>query len=836
MKETPLQLQIYFELALSVGNGTELKSMLKQSISSYLRKLSCSAGMILRCPSAEDDTTGYQPVLSIPKRIDRNPAIVYALELLPKRGQDKKWKTFLSRLPLLVTAPNAMQIHVMELPSYGLLLLAKNGDPLPEHVTKSLQPINRKLAEACHACIQKMKVEQLVVQLQHEAEEREKAQQKLARSKEKYQRIFENIQDVYYESTIEGKVLEVSPSVEKVLGYRRREMGELSITDIYCRKKDREAAITELETKGSLSDHEIRVRNKSGDQLLVSVNATMVRDSKGQPLKIIGSIRDISKRKRAEMFLQFAKDQALKTASELELANKELLKLHRAIEQSPVSVVITDNNGIIEYVNPAFCKISGYPIEKAIGQIPRFLKSNFLDKALHRDLWNSLKSGRPWEGEFLNKGKDGRTFWEQAFITPVKSGSGEITHYISLTEDITWRKTAEEKLAKAKQQIDHADAARSEFLANMSHEIRTPLNGVIGMTALLLESELTPDQKDMADTIRTSADSLMTATNNILDYSKIMADQLTLDEMRFDLQQLFDEVSAILSSQLENKKVDLFFDIAPDIPLEVHGDNLRIKQILINLAENAIKFTEHGQVAVQATLLNENSDTATYRFNVQDSGIGISKEYLPHLFDSFSQHDSSLSRKYGGAGLGLAICKALVEAMNGRIGVESEVGTGSNFWFEIRLAKQPGSRRSETDEAETVTQQLQDKVRADTTILVVEDNLINRKIAVKILDTLGYGVEAVTNGREAVDAVQKKEYQLILMDIQMPEMDGLQATRAIRTLNQTNRSKTIPIIALTAHALKADRKICLEAGMDDYLPKPVDPKQLEAAIEKQLSG
>ena len=241
-------------------------------------------------------------------------------------------------------------------------------------------------------------------------------------------------------------------------------------------------------------------------------------------------------------------------------------------------------------------------------------------------------------------------------------------------------------------------------------------------------------------------------------------------------------------------------------------------------------------MAVQATLLNENSDTATYRFNVQDSGIGISKEYLPHLFDSFSQHDSSLSRKYGGAGLGLAICKALVEAMNGRIGVESEVGTGSNFWFEIRLAKQPGSRRSETDEAETVTQQLQDKVRADTTILVVEDNLINRKIAVKILDTLGYGVEAVTNGREAVDAVQKKEYQLILMDIQMPEMDGLQATRAIRTLNQTNRNKTIPIIALTAHALKADRKICLEAGMDDYLPKPVDPKQLEAAIEKQLSG
>ncbi len=213
MKETPLQLQIYFELALSVGNGAELNAMLKQSISAYLRKLSCAAGMVLRCPSANDDDARYQPVLSIPKRIDRNPAIVYALEMLPNRCQDKEWKAFLCQLPLLVTAPNKMQIHIMELPHYGLLLLAKNGDPLPEHVTKSLQPINRKLADACHACIQNMKVEQLVDQLKHEVEERETAQVKLARSKEKYQGIFENIQDVYYEATIEGQVLEVSPSV-----------------------------------------------------------------------------------------------------------------------------------------------------------------------------------------------------------------------------------------------------------------------------------------------------------------------------------------------------------------------------------------------------------------------------------------------------------------------------------------------------------------------------------------------------------------------------------------------------------------------------------------------
>ncbi len=661
----------------------------------------------------------------------------------------------------------------------------------------------------------------------------------------------------------------------------------------------------------------------------------------------------------------------------LQHQRQQMVTLTRAIEQSPVSVVITSPDGTIDYVNPYFEKISGYSADEAVGKNPRILKSGRQSRSFYEQMWQALKGGKPWSGEIINRRKDSSLYWERVHISPVFDEQEAIVHFVGVKEDITEHKQALEDLNRAKQDAEAASIAKSQFLANMSHEIRTPMNGVIGMLSLLTDTSLTDEQRDFARTARVSANSLLSVINDILDFSKIEAGKLELEMLDFNFRDMMEDLMEIMSVHALNKGIELTSYVHADVPSWVCGDPGRIRQILINLTGNGIKFTEQGAVVVRVALERIDGDEVALLIEVQDNGPGIPADRIDRLFKSFSQVDASTTRKHGGTGLGLVICQQLTELMGGHIGVESQPGRGTRFWFTLVLEKRPAPegahrispaiiqgkrilvvddnptnrelfcaylktwgcrfdaassgdagleklRAAATDDpfdaalvdfmmpgmagdhlgqaikkdpavkqtalimltsrglrgdsqrmkeigfagyltkpvkrqhlfeclvrvlagssqpvselhppAPMVTRHSIDEARQkELRVLVVEDNAVNQKVAVLMLKKMGYRADVAVNGREAVDALKQVSYDLVLMDQQMPEMDGLEATRVIRSsADVTNRR--VPIIAMTANALKGDRERCLEAGMDDYLSKPVKPDQLKSKLDQWLAA
>ncbi|MFI5356046.1 MAG: ATP-binding protein [Opitutales bacterium] len=707
----------------------------------------------------------------------------------------------------------------------------------------------------------------------------------------------------------------------------------------------------ELQLAGKVAfiDPEYRVRTRQGDWRWVYTRAKTVATANSRPSRIIGTVQDITARREAEHALRESQSEARK------------LSLVAAKTDNPV--LICSPEGHIEWVNESFTRVMEYSSDEAVGMSPgEFMVGPETNPRTVLQIRAAMARGQGLVSDVVNYSKSGRKYHLHLEIQPVYHSPEKLENFIVILTDITARVETESQLRRAKTEADAASRAKSEFLASMSHEIRTPMNGVIGMTSLLMETPLTVEQRDFVNTIRTSGEALLTIINDILDFSKIESGKMELEHMPFELSLCLEEAFDLFALQASAKKLELTYHIESAVPAWLIGDVTRLRQIIVNLINNAVKFTPNGSIAVTVRRLPDESGAAPrLEFAVQDTGIGIPPDRLDRLFKAFSQIDSSTTRKYGGTGLGLAISQRLSALMGGDIHVESTPGQGSTFIFTIQteaaalpdesfLPPLPAALQHATilciedhpvtrvhlqtllenrsarclfvpdaaeankvaatlpappallivdgDETEgsspldavlslkvprllmlpfgqsappdpednlpfgvvfkplkttalfhTIAQIFNPSAKRMSSnaershrrllaeefpldILVVEDNAVNQKVALRFLERLGFRADAVGNGLEAVTTLGSRHYHLILMDLQMPEMDGFEASRQIRRRLPADRQPKI--VALTANAMQGDRELCLAAGMDDYISKPVKLHEIAGVIRRQF--
>ena len=443
-----------------------------------------------------------------------------------------------------------------------------------------------------------------------------------------------------------------------------------------------------------------------------------------------------------------------------------------------------------------------------------------LPRVLER--WKAtLATGEPFNMEFPLRGRDGQFRWFLTRVLPLKDAEGRVVRWFGTNTDVT-------EARQARQAAEAANIAKSQFLANISHELRTPMNAILGMVDLALPKQVDPAATDFLKTARDSADLLLALLNDLLDSAKIEAGKLEIESAPFSLHRILDQTAQVLSVRASERGIVFSCRVSSEVPDALVGDQVRLRQVLLNLAGNGIKFTESGEVTVSVRVESQEAETVCLEFAVQDTGIGIPHSDLDNIFRPFTQADSSTTRRFGGTGLGLAICSSLVRMMGGRIWVESEPGHGSTFYFTVRmpLAKELPAEPAARDVLASATSPLR--------ILLVEDNPANQKFAAYVLGERGHTVEIAGDGQQGLSMAQQNHYDVILMDVQMPGMDGLEATAAIRA--REGQEKRTPIIAMTAHAMKGDRERCLAADMDDYLSKPIDGHEMIALVESLAAG
>lgn len=518
--------------------------------------------------------------------------------------------------------------------------------------------------------------------------------------------------------------------------------------------------------------------------------------------------------------------------SESILANKVSSQFDKIFQDAKFGILIFDwSTKKFENINPAFLDMLGYSQEelkeKGIINIthPDDLKE---ERRIFKQLLKHESNDLQLIKRYIHK--DTSIRWCKLSYSTIRNSENELSFIITLIDDITEERNMQEFMREAKDAAENANRAKSLFLANMSHEIRTPMNGILGMINLLTDSNLNPEQKDLVETIQTSGNSLLTIVNDILDYSKIESGKMELETNNFNFKSTIKDSIDLLKNLATAKNLELKYTIDESIPEFLKGDSVRLRQILINLIGNAIKFTQKGFVALNVKTIEIKDSEVFLEFCIIDSGIGIPPEKIDLLFKSFSQLDTSTARKYGGSGLGLAICSKLVEMMHGKIWIESKVNEGSKFYFTTSL--KIGEAKQLTYEESLLTNKLPFSSKKETNdykILLAEDNLINQRVATLLFKKAGYDIDTANNGLEVLARLNQNEYDFIFMDVQMPELDGVETTKKI--LGQ-NLLKYPRIIAVTANAMVGDRELYLQAGMNDYLSKPLKVEDIKAIIGK----
>jgi PAS domain S-box-containing protein len=665
--------------------------------------------------------------------------------------------------------------------------------------------------------------------------------------------LFETSPVGYLEIDRKGMVLRANRQYSKLLGTGRRELAGRHCADLvpaFERERYRELMDRKLAGDTPLLPHQREYLRPDGSKVEVEVHEEFMRDKYGVAVGMRLAVLDVTGRKKSE-------EEAYRIASEL-----------RALFQAfPDFFIRLDRDGKVLDAKGGTSSDPFLAVDRFLGHrleeiLPADAKQHFVES---QDQLRKTKST-----EIVEFAVDGR---EEPQTYEMRLVAIDWEQWIAIIRNITARKRDERTLKDYSQELEHknqelesaliaareATQLKSRFLANMSHEIRTPMNGVLGMTDFLLGTQLSGEQQEYAEGIKRSANSLLTLINDVLDISRIEAGKLRFDHITFPLRTIVEETLSLFALQARAKGLEFVSEIASGLPAAVVGDPERLRQVLTNLLGNAIKFTERGRVGLTAELLSETEDRLHVRFFVHDTGIGIPREHQSKVFERFMQADTSSTRKYGGTGLGLSISKQLVELLGGEIDFESEPGQGSRFWFTAYFQKaeaadeapapapptvsaaKPATRPPATPPAKAPAPPIKREGLANLTaavlgvtsrVLLAEDNEINQRITLRLLQKLGLEADAVLNGRLAVEALQKKKYGLVLMDCQMPEMDGFEATAILR--NQEGKQRHTPVCALTANAMEGDRERCLAAGMDDYLTKPVSLEKLQEMVDRWI--
>lgn len=536
-------------------------------------------------------------------------------------------------------------------------------------------------------------------------------------------------------------------------------------------------------------------------------------------------------RNRRHLRDQFEQRQQLEVSNALlQEQQQQARRLALVAEHANDSVFLIDPNGNIAWVNDSFTRITGYAFSEAIGQTPcALMGTDESDPEAIKIMHDNREKELPFQVEIRSRCKDGSLIWVETNQAPVRGYNGEIEMVVAVERDVTAAHLHAQQLEEARRAAEEGERSKAEFLATMSHEIRTPMNGVIGMAQMLEGTQQDADQRLFTDTILSSARTLLALINDVLDLSKLDANKMSFSRVDFDVRTCFQETLCLLQPQATEKGLLLVLDVPEDIPRLVHGDDRRIRQILLNLVGNAIKFTDAGDVRV-ALNIQAQGDALELCFSVTDAGIGIPPDKLDHVFERFSQAETTTTRRFGGTGLGLTISRKLAKAMGGEISVTSDLEVGSCFTVTLKLAVGQMPALAQLDSVDAVDEY--PLVRADLRVLVAEDNKVNRLVMRKFLRDVPIKLEFAHNGSEAVEKVQLMKPDLVFMDMSMPVMSGIDATLAIR-----NSDGVQPVIvALTANAFDSDRDACLQAGMDEFLSKPLNRKDVLAVLQRHGTG